>query len=128
MFIQHFVKNWKIYICILPGYYLLVMKRAIWWQTGDKKQQRLCAKSQYVIIQVDIIINNSFLDRVCHAIAGSLSVAKHQPSPPFKILNIMTLGLGKQSSERRCRSRWHTMGQDCPKCKETPSFSECYRF
>ena len=28
------------------------MKRAIWWQTGDRQQQRLCAKSQYVIVAV----------------------------------------------------------------------------
>ena len=25
-------------------------------------------------------------------------------------------------------SQWRTMGQDCRKCKETPSHSECYRF
>ena len=26
------------------------------------------------------------------------------------------------------RVLWHTMGQDCPKCKKKPSHSESYRF
>ena len=34
---------------------------------------------------------------------------------------------GKLTDHLGGKEAWRTMGQDCPRCKETPSHSECYQ-
>ena len=42
--------------------------------------------------------------------------------------DIMNWNMYSKRPNNLCTSAWRTMGQDCPKCKETSSHSECYRF